>query len=124
MELFSKATFYTYRMTSPFSLVVVGRGDVLAMGNPSKKRDTWKGKCETIKRKCSKFQEDIYVLQEKIICVKAFQEEMKIHGYPSTLAARITKVYSCLEAKKKYCQQKFASIEKANRRANEAGKSL
>lgn len=55
MELFSKATFYTYQAASIFSLVAFGHGDVLAMGNTSKARDTWKGKCEVKTHKCSNF---------------------------------------------------------------------
>lgn len=44
MMLFSQANFYTHWMTSLFSLTVADRGDVLAVGNPSKERDTLKRK--------------------------------------------------------------------------------
>lgn len=44
MKLFYEVSFYTYQAASLFSLVTVGRGDVLAMGNPTKGMDTWKGK--------------------------------------------------------------------------------
>lgn len=59
MELFSKATFYTYREAYLFSLVFVASWDnVLAMGNPSKERNTWMGKCEVMEHKHSKFLEE------------------------------------------------------------------
>lgn len=40
MKIFSEAAFYTYQVTSLFSLATDGRGDVLTIGNPSKERDT------------------------------------------------------------------------------------
>lgn len=55
MKLFSKATYYTYQTTYLFSLVVVGWGDVLAMGSLSNERDIWKSKCVAMERKCSMF---------------------------------------------------------------------
>lgn len=36
MELFSKGTFYAYQKNYLFPLATTSRGDVLAMGNPSK----------------------------------------------------------------------------------------
>lgn len=62
MEFFSEVTYYTYQATSMFSLVTTTRADIMAMGNPSKERDTWKGKWEDIERKFSMFQEDTTAL--------------------------------------------------------------
>lgn len=46
MELIPKINHNMYWAFSLFSLVVIGRGDVLAAGNPSKERHIWKVKCE------------------------------------------------------------------------------
>lgn len=67
-----------------FSLAVDSQGDVLAMGNPSKERDTWKEKCEALDQKLTKFQEETSAIREKVCCIEAFQEEAKIHDSPST----------------------------------------
>lgn len=40
MELFSKATSYTYLESSLFSLVASVRSNFVAMGNPSNELDT------------------------------------------------------------------------------------
>lgn len=56
MELLFEATFHTYQITSLFSLATTGKSDILAEGNASKERDTWKGKCEAMKQKYSTFQ--------------------------------------------------------------------
>lgn len=82
MELLFEVTYHTYRAASMFSLVVVGQCEVLAMGNPSKEMDTYKGKYE-----CSKFQEETIAPREKVICVEGLHEEAKVHGYPSTLVS-------------------------------------
>lgn len=42
LEIFSKITFHMYCASSLFSLSSIGRGDVLAHGNPSKESDTLK----------------------------------------------------------------------------------
>lgn len=54
MELLYVVTFNVYREAFLFSRVFVDWCDVLGMGNPSNKIDTWKGKCEAIWI-CSKF---------------------------------------------------------------------
>lgn len=40
MEFFSKVTHNMHQVVSLFSLVGVGRGDVLVIGNPSKENNT------------------------------------------------------------------------------------
>lgn len=56
IELVSQITHNMYQVTYLFSLVVAGRGDVLAAGNPSKERDTWKGKCKDIEKNTSLYK--------------------------------------------------------------------
>lgn len=72
IQIFSKANYYAYRETSLFSLATIDCGDIMAMGNPSKERDIWKGKCEDIERKLSNFQKEMAAFQEKVSCVEAF----------------------------------------------------
>ncbi|CAI8584815.1 unnamed protein product [Vicia faba] len=72
MELLSDVTFYNYWVASLFSLVTSSQSYILAMGNPSKDRYTWKEKCEAIKVRCSKFQKKVSFLQEKMYCVEIF----------------------------------------------------
>lgn len=48
VKLISEATWYAYHTTSLFSLADVDRGDVLAMRDPSKEGETWKGKYEAV----------------------------------------------------------------------------
>lgn len=72
IKIFSKANYYAYRATSLFSLATVGCGDIMAMGNPSKERDIWKGKCEDIERKLSNFQNKMVAFQEKVSRIEAF----------------------------------------------------
>lgn len=78
MEFLSEVTYHTYWASSIFSLDGAVRGDFLALGNPSKERDTWKGKCENIENKCSKFSKEIVSLQEKVSHVEVLQEEEKV----------------------------------------------
>lgn len=40
MKIIFEVTYYTYRVATIFSLATTGRGNVLAVGNHSKKRDT------------------------------------------------------------------------------------
>lgn len=60
MCLVSEVTHNIYRASFLFSVVVVvGRRDILVVGNPPKKRETWKGKCMAIKHKCSTFKKEL-----------------------------------------------------------------
>lgn len=45
-----ETTHSVYLTASLLCLVTIGRADVLAVGNPSKEIDTWKGKCEAIEK--------------------------------------------------------------------------
>ncbi|CAI8589277.1 unnamed protein product [Vicia faba] len=65
MELFSEVTFYTYQTISLFSFVVFGQGDVLAMGNSSKERNIWKGKCKEAEQEKLKLLREMLVLRKK-----------------------------------------------------------
>lgn len=69
MKLLSKVTFHTYRDASLFSLVIVGILDILVVCNPSK-RDTWKGKCEAMEKKCYAFQKKLVDLPGEIKLVE------------------------------------------------------
>lgn len=62
MELFSKATLYSYWTCFIFSLVVVGQGDVLAICNPSKERDAWNDKFEVARHERSRLQKKLLAL--------------------------------------------------------------
>lgn len=100
MELFSQVPFYTYLINSLFSIVAIGQGDVVVMGNPSNDRDTRKWKCEAKEHKWSKLQEEMYSLQENIIYVEALQEEDMTHGSLSSLVSKMTKLDPSLEYEK------------------------
>lgn len=80
-----------YRATSLFSLVTTSRGDILALGNSSKERETWKGKCEAMRHMRYVLQLEFVALQEKIKLIEYLQEEDELHGSPSTLPTGITK---------------------------------
>lgn len=56
MVLISEITCNMYQNFSLFSLVADGQGDIMVVGNPYKKRETWKGKCEAMKHRCLAFQ--------------------------------------------------------------------
>lgn len=55
-----------FKAISVFSLVSVGRGDILAPSNPFKERDTWKGKSKTMELKYTNLQKELLVMQEKV----------------------------------------------------------
>lgn len=59
MKLNSEITHNIYLIMSLLSLVAAGREDVLGLGNPSKERDTWKGKCEAMEQKFLTFHKDL-----------------------------------------------------------------
>lgn len=46
MKFFSEDVYYIYQTKFLCSLVDARQGDVLDMGNPSKERDIWNGKCK------------------------------------------------------------------------------
>lgn len=56
MELAYELTHSMFKDASIFSLVYAGWGDFLAPFNPTKKRDTWKGKYKAMKLRCSTLQ--------------------------------------------------------------------
>lgn len=124
MKLFSQASFYTYQATSLFSLVVDDRGNVLAMASPSKVGDTWKGKCEDMKHKCSKIQEKMPALRKNVCCIEMFQEEAGIHGSPSTLVAIIVEFESSIEVEKNHHKETTSTSAKAESQVEETVKSL
>lgn len=64
---------------------------VLALSNPFKERDTWKGKCEVMQLRCFTLKYEFGALQNEVKVSDSFQDEAKIHGSPSTLAARVSK---------------------------------
>lgn len=50
MDILSEVMFKMYRVSHLFSLAYDGKGDVLDVGNPSKERDIWKGKCKFMEK--------------------------------------------------------------------------
>lgn len=96
MRLVFEVTHIMYRATSLFSLVTTSREDILALGNSSKDRETWKGKCEAMKHMRYVLQPKFVALQEKTKLVDSLQEEDKLHGPPSTLDNGITKNWRLL----------------------------
>lgn len=96
----------------------------MAMGNSSKERDTWKGMCEAMGYKCSKFQKEMTTIQEKVRCVKALQDGAKVHESPSTLASHIIKLEYSLEVERKQHQETTTVVTQADYRPEEAQKSI
>lgn len=64
-------TCYAYHPTSLFSLADVGRGCILSIGNLSKEKYNWKGKCEVIEHDRSQLQNKVLVLQEEMDKLKS-----------------------------------------------------
>lgn len=52
MEMASKLDHNKFKVASILSLLSTGWGDVLALGNHFKERDTWKRKVEAMELKC------------------------------------------------------------------------
>lgn len=66
MKLNSEITHNIYLIVSVLSLVDSNREDVVALGNPSKESDTWKGKCEATEKKFLTFHKDLAEFVEYI----------------------------------------------------------
>ncbi|CAI8591072.1 unnamed protein product [Vicia faba] len=62
MEIIFELAHNIFKNDSIFSLISTGQGDVLAPGNPTKERDTWKGKCEAMYLRCSTLQKKLVAL--------------------------------------------------------------
>lgn len=90
-----------YQVACLFDLVVVGRRDIVATGNTSKERDTWKEKCEVVEQKCFAFERDMAELRKKVEVVDSLQEEVKMYDSPSNLDARITELEISLKVEEK-----------------------
>lgn len=123
MKLHIEVTFYTYQTTS-FSFVATCKRDVLDVGNTSKERYIWKGKCETMEKKCSSFQKELVDLYGKIKLVKALQEEEKVYGFPSTFYAWIIDLNTSLKVEKSRHQETFNVTNRTDQFADEAQKYL
>lgn len=76
-----------YQASSLLSMATTGRGDVLVTNNHYKERDTWKGKCEVIKKKFYALQKDLAKLQKKVEHIDFLREEVKTYDSLSTLVA-------------------------------------
>ena len=88
-------------------LLLLLEGDVLSPSNPSKERDIWKWKFESMEHRCSTLQKEYIALYKKAKHDKSLQEEVKTHSSPFTLATWITKEdVSFKEAENRY---KYAS---------------
>lgn len=62
---------------SIFPRSVASHGDVLAMSNPSKKKDTWKGKCEAFKQEIYKLEHEILALRKNVFWVETLKRRRK-----------------------------------------------
>lgn len=123
MELFYELTFHTFWTAYLFSMVTIGRGGILALGNPTKQRDTWKGKYESMEHKYFTFQKELADLQGKVKLAEALQEEERIHNSLSTLVIQITKLESSLEVEKKRHQETSNVGSKENHQVEEDKKN-
>lgn len=103
-----------YQDSSLFSIVTNGREDVLATGNPSRKRYNWKGKCEAMKLRCYAYQKDLYELQGKAKLVKTLQEEAKIQCSPTTIVTHVVELEPSLQVEKKQHEKAFYVVAKVN----------
>lgn len=95
MEMAYEISHSMFKVASIFSLVSIRHGDVLAPGSPFKERDTWKEKVRAIEIRCTNIQKALLVLYEEVKASHSFQNLVKIHGSPSTLASRVTKLRVC-----------------------------
>lgn len=83
MKFLSKAIFIIYQASSLLSLATACIADVFNAGNPSKKRDTRSGKCESMEKNLFAFKKELDKFQEKTKLAKALQEEEKVHDSPA-----------------------------------------
>lgn len=92
MKLVYEITRNVYRTSSRFSMVTIGKWNVLDASNPSKERDTWKDKCEAMEHMCFIFQMELVELREKVRLAESFQDDVKTYSYPSNLILGVTEV--------------------------------
>lgn len=69
-----------------FSIVSTGRGNIPALGNPSRERDTWKGNVDIRELRCTNTQMELIILQEEVKLGNSLKEIADIHSFPSILA--------------------------------------
>lgn len=101
MELIPEITHSMFKVVSLFSLVSASIGDTLALGNPTKERDTWKEKCEDMKLRLYTLQVEPIAMQEKDKARGCPQRGIKINDSPSTMVARVTKLEDALKEAEK-----------------------
>lgn len=73
----------------------------MALGNPSKERDTWKGNIEDMELRCITLQKEIDALENEVKVANYLQEVVEIHNSPYVLVARATKMDDSLKGAKK-----------------------
>lgn len=96
-----------FKVTSIFSLISIGKVDVLALGNPFKERDIWEGKVDALELRCTNFMTEILTLLDEDKATHSLCQQIKIHGSLLTLAAFITELEGSLkDAEERY---KFTS---------------
>ena len=83
-------------------MVVVGRGDVLAIVNPYKERNTWNEKWEDTEQKLYTLQNNLIELQEKVGHMDPLQEEVKTNNPSSSMVARVIEMKAFLKAEEKF----------------------
>lgn len=74
--------------------------------------------------RCSTLQEELRALHEKVNVDESLQEEVEIHGSPSTMAARITKLQGSLKVVEKRYQDAYSIIKEKTRQADKHHKTL
>lgn len=124
MDLTSEIAHIMFKTAYIFSLISVGQGDVLASGNPSKERDTQKGKVKAIKLRCITLQRELAAQQEDVKAVNSFQKATKIRSSPSNLDARVTKMEDSIKDTEKWYHVAFDFVEDKTLQVEEHRKSL
>lgn len=81
---------YSLHKLNKMELLSASQGEVLDLGNPTKERDTWKGKVEVMELRCYTFQKELPALQKVVKVANSLQKEEKIHYSPSALASPMT----------------------------------
>lgn len=79
-----------------FSIMSTGWGNILALGNPSRERDTWKGNVEIRELRCTNIQKELIILQEEVEVVNSLKEIANIHNFPSILAVCVIELEGSL----------------------------
>lgn len=111
MEMASRLAHNMLKVSYIFSLLSFRWGEVLPLVVPFKKRDTWVGKAEVAELKCVNIQKDLLALQKEVKAINYLHEAMILHGSPSSLSVRATKLKDALKDSYEWYRVTSASIE-------------